>query len=227
MVKITRYFFIREAFQGKINKVSKKERTCSFLDTKKYFFINYNISKILQFILKKRGLKMKKILFGFVLVSTLFLAGCSSEDVESDTVESSQQTTETTMESSEDSEDVAASEEEEIETNESSGEEIDSQANEQASDELEAQLEKLSDTYADLIAEVEGYIANPETYDLSAYTSVMRSYTDLMREFQTTTETIEAADLGDGWAYYDIYMDILEESVKLTEAFANLPEMQQ
>lgn len=40
---------------------------------------------------------MKKILFGFVLVSTLFLAGCSSEDVESDTVESSQQTTETTM----------------------------------------------------------------------------------------------------------------------------------
>lgn len=60
MVKITRYFFIREAFQGKINKVSKKERICSFLDTKKYFFINYNISKVLQFILKKRGLKNEK-----------------------------------------------------------------------------------------------------------------------------------------------------------------------
>ncbi len=95
-----------------------------------------------------------------------------------------------------------------------------------SADDLEVQLEKLSDTYAEMIAEVEGYIANPDTYDLTAYTSIMRNYTDLMRELQTTTEAIEAADLGDGWAYHDIYMDILEDSVKLTEAFGNLPEMQ-
>lgn len=172
---------------------------------------------------------MKKTLFGFVLVTALFMAGCSSEDAESDTVESSQQTTETTTAPSEDDEEIDDSDEtddSDADISESSEEETDSEANQVSADDLEVQLEKLSDTYAEMIAEVEGYIANPDTYDLTAYTSIMRNYTDLMRELQTTTEAIKAADLGDGWAYHDSYMDILEDSVKLTEAFGNLPEMQ-